>query len=93
MTRKKINRTYYTFMQGKRRSAKLKRTVLWGNRFLIELQYKMARKMTELLGVEYHVDHIIPLQGALVSGLHVHNNLQVIKASDNFMKGNRYDDC
>jgi len=39
----------------------------------------------------YHVDHIIPLQGANVSGLHTLNNLQYLPAKDNVLKGNSFD--
>jgi len=56
----------------------------WANMSAIKEIYKSARKS----GLT--VDHIIPLRGKLVSGLHVHNNLQLLPAGENSSKCNRF---
>ena len=45
--------------------------------------------MEDAFGMQFHVDHMIPMQGEEASGLHVWYNLQVIPAHLNIGKGNR----
>lgn len=78
------------YHSAKRRAAELNRTPVWADDWKIEQFYKEARKLTRLHGIQFHVDHIIPLQGRLVSGLHVQNNLQIITASENYSKNNTF---
>jgi len=76
----------------KRRAAKLQRTPPWlspDHLAYIELFYANAAHLTETTGIPHHVDHIIPLQGETVSGLHVPWNMQVLTASENSSKGNK----
>ncbi len=76
----------------RRKAAKLKRTPTWLSdldKWMIDETYLLSALRTELTGVDWHVDHIIPLQGKLVSGLHMPYNLQVITAKENIVKGNR----
>ena len=52
--------------------------------------FKLSQKKTKETGRKYHVDHIVPLQGKLVSGFHVFGNLRIILAHTNNVKKNRY---
>ena len=52
--------------------------------------FKLSNKKTKETGRDYHVDHIVPLQGRLVSGFHVSGNLRVVLADTNLSKNNHY---
>ena len=77
--------------EGKRRAMQLQRTPAWDpDAHLIIAKYQLAAMLTKASGVEHHVDHIIPLQGKKVSGLHTFANLRVIPGSDNVKKSNSF---
>jgi hypothetical protein len=88
----KTNRGLANSLSKKYKLKKLNATPSWLNEsqlLLIKCKYQVAA-MLNVHGVEpWHVDHIIPIRGKDVCGLHVPWNLQVIPAKDNLSKGNR----
>jgi len=66
-------------------------TPKWADLDAIRVFYHEAAVLNDKHGRgAYHVDHIIPINGNSVTGLHVGNNLQILKASDNLAKSNNY---
>ena len=72
----------------KRRAALLERTPPWLTKKHFN-EITSFYEWSDYLNGDTEVDHIIPLQGANVSGLHVPWNLQVISELENGRKGNR----
>jgi hypothetical protein len=88
----KNNRPKILAKTRKRQAAKLQRTPKWLTKddfWLMEQAYELAVLRTKMFGFQWDVDHIYPLQGRIVSGLHVPLNLQVIPATENYRKGNK----
>lgn len=52
---------------------------------------KAIRSFYENCPEGYHVDHVLPLRGKKVSGLHTIENLQYLLASDNMRKGAKFE--
>ena len=91
---RKDNRASCTAYNSKWRNMRICRTPKWVDAeelWLIAEVYDLAERRNKATNIKWHVDHIIPLQGRLVSGLHVISNLQVIPAKLNLSKGNKYD--
>ena len=88
-------KAYMNLQAVKRYTAELKRTPSWlndGQLLEIEAIYNYCSSLRRI-GLNYHVDHIVPLRGKTVSGLHVPWNLQVMSAKNNLAKGNRILRC
>ena len=80
-------------LEAKRRANKLNATPDWLTQDMldeIEYKYFLARDLSQITGEPHQVDHIVPLQGTDICGLHVPWNLQVLTASDNQRKSNKF---
>lgn len=71
------------YYANKRRCAKLERTPAWADLVAIKAFY-------DACPAGHQVDHILPLRGRRISGLHVLENLQYLPDAENMSKGNRF---
>lgn len=72
-------------------AAKLHRIPPWADMQAIKMFYEIARRVTQCTGIRFEVDHVVPLRGKYVSGLHVPTNLRVIPKSLNCKKHNSFE--
>jgi hypothetical protein len=87
----KTNRGTANALAKRYKLKKINATPKWlTERHLYEMQciYKVAAQLTAHGSEKWHVDHIIPIRGKDVCGLHVPWNLQVLPAKINMQKGN-----
>ena len=88
---KEDNKGYVNHINNIRHVKQKQRMPSWADTDAIRKIYEDCAALNEKHGPRsHHVDHIIPLQGKTVSGFHVENNLQILKASDNLKKSNKY---
>ena len=88
---RRANPDKHAARQAERRASKLKATPNWlsdEQKAHIKRLYALSKTMSEITGIAYHVDHIIPLNHKEVCGLHVPWNLQVLRADLNIKKSN-----
>lgn len=87
------NRGMYAALCAERRARRVEATPPWiTDSDLSEIRriYSKCAKLNASEPNSHHVDHIIPLLGDLVCGLHVPDNLRVIKKEENLRKGNAW---
>lgn len=78
---------------GERRSAAMQcATPPWANKKAIRAIYAEAKRLTNETGIPHEVDHIVPIQGAKVCGLHVEHNLQILTKVKNVQKHANFSD-
>lgn len=58
--------------------------------FIYSECHELRKLRNKITGFEWHVDHIIPLKGKEVCGLHIWSNFQVVPKVVNLKKGNRH---
>lgn len=74
-----------------RQTRKLQACPAWANLSKMKQIYAQARRLSDIIGIKYEVDHIVPLKNPLVCGLHIPVNLQIIPKWQNVAKSNKFE--
>lgn len=91
---KRENKARNAANSNRRRLAQLRATPAWvtaEDERSIWLMYDIASALGVVHGQPFHVDHVVPIQGKTVCGLHVPGNLRVVPATVNRKKYNKFD--
>jgi hypothetical protein len=75
-----------------KRNAQKRRAPTWDaelDDFVVEMAMRLIKQRTEMIGGQWQLDHIVPLNHAAASGLHNAHNLQVVPARWNRSKSNK----
>ena len=91
-----MNRGRVNANTAKRKAAKLQRIPSWVDLSAIKKVYDECAEINLAAATagcteKFEVDHIYPLVGCNISGLHVHTNLQIITAKENGTKSNKFE--
>ena|SRR5277367_2511434 len=86
----KNNRSKVNASSTRREFQKANAVPIWADKEHIQTFYDVADAYKAAFGINYEVDHIVPLRSPLVCGLHVGENLQLLPPYLNKSKGNRH---
>lgn len=84
------NKDKVTAKTVRREANKLKATPIWADHEAIAAIYEEATRRSDLYGIPFQVDHIVPLRSELVCGLHWEKNLRIITEDENRLKSNLF---
>lgn len=85
------NRGVVNFYTRCRQAAIRRATPKWANMDEIRTIYQQCHSVTLSTGESHHVDHIVPILGKNVCGLHVPQNLQILPKRTNLRKSNKHE--
>lgn len=86
----KSNADRMAFRNASYKAGKQRATPKWADPVRMASVYAEAKALTTATGIKHEVDHVIPLKGVHVCGLHCESNLQILTRSENARKRNKF---